>query len=253
MSAASTAHAAHSDAYVGALERGRVVYAVADHADGQAALLIGFDAAELILRQTARAHFFNAEFRRDGVRGVGRIACQQHGRHAEGRERADHPGTARAQRVGQREETGAFSIRRKENQRCAAVLLRLRGCGRFRRNRDAALRQERCAACQHGAALRRGFHAPAGDPREGIGARAFAVAGAEPAHDGPAQRRFRKAFRRCGQPVNLFAGESFAGFNGHDFRPPAGERCRRQFPSRPPAVPARRFRARGSRASSRFR
>ena len=78
------AHAAHSDAYVGALERGRVVYAVADHADGQAALLIGFDAAELILWQPARAHFFNAEFRRDGVRGVGRVACQQHGRHVEG-------------------------------------------------------------------------------------------------------------------------------------------------------------------------
>ena len=45
------AHAAHGDANVGGLERGRVVYAVADHADLFAHGLIGADVGELVLGQ----------------------------------------------------------------------------------------------------------------------------------------------------------------------------------------------------------
>ena len=104
------AHAAHRDADIGGLERGRVVHAVADHADLFACGLIGADVGELVLGQAVCVHLADVELRGDGRGGVLMVTREQHGLDLKRGELADHVCALLADRVGHGEEAREHAV-----------------------------------------------------------------------------------------------------------------------------------------------
>ena len=104
------AHAAHCDADIGGLERGRVVHAVADHADLFARGLIGADVGELVLGQAVCVHLADVELRGNGRGGVLMVTREQHGLDLKRGELVDHVCALLADRAGQGEEAREHAV-----------------------------------------------------------------------------------------------------------------------------------------------
>ncbi len=154
------ADAAHCDADIRLLERGRIVHTVADHAHRPAAALGRVDVCQLVLRQARGVHVRDAEPSGDGLRRVRMVAGQQHRLHAQLRELRDHAGALCAQRVRERDEARKRTVHCKVCDRAALRALRLR----FRRygEHDAVFGQQLGVSGQYRVPIHRRAHAAPG-------------------------------------------------------------------------------------------
>ena len=131
--------AAHCDADIGGLERGRVVHAVADRADLIARGLIGADVGELVLGQAVCVHLADVELRGNGRGGVRMVAREQHGLDLKRGELVDHICTFLTDCVGQGEEAREHAVHGGVGDGAALRELGIRVLGGLFRNGDAVL------------------------------------------------------------------------------------------------------------------
>ena len=92
--------AAHGDAHLRFFQGGRVVDAVADHADRAARILIFADGLQLVLRKAVRTHRADLKLRGDGFRRVFMVARQKDRLRPHFGKRADHVRAVLPQRIG---------------------------------------------------------------------------------------------------------------------------------------------------------
>ena len=127
-------------------QRGRVVDAVADHADGTARGLEFPDYPDFILGAAFAARFVDSGHARNVRDGLAAVAAEQHGRDAELFQPADGLGRARAHFVRERREARAFSVEREPDDDGPLFrVFRRRGLNFGRRRRASAREQLRVA------------------------------------------------------------------------------------------------------------
>jgi len=202
------AHAAHCDADIGGLERGRVVYAVADHADLCIRRLIGADVGELVLGQAVCVHLADVELRGNGRGGVLMVTREQHGLDLKRGELVDHICTFLTDRVGQGEKAREHAVHGGVGDGAALRELDNRGLSGLFGNGDVVLGKELRVAREEGFTVNAGGDAAPWHHLEIFGldrhlARLLLAA----AGDGLAERVLRIALRRGAEAVELVIGE----------------------------------------------
>ena len=202
------AHAAHGDANVGGLERGRVVYAVADHADLIARGLIGADVGELVLGQAVCVYLTDVELRGDGRGGILMVAREQHRLDLKRGETVDHVCTLLANRVGQGEEACEHAVHSGVGDGAALRELGVRRLGGLFGNGDVMFGEKLRVARKDDFFVNAGGDAAPGHHLEVFAlfkrlARLLLAA----VGDGLAERVLRIALRRGAEAVELVIGE----------------------------------------------
>ena len=202
------AHAAHCDADIGGLERGRVVYAVADHADLIARGLIGADVGELVLGQAVCVHLADVELRGNGCGGVLMVTREQHGLDLKRGELVDHVCTLLANRVGQGEEAREYAVHGGVGDGAALRELGVRRLGGLFGNGDVMFGEKLRVARKDDFFVNAGGDAAPGHHLEVFAlfkrlARLLLAA----VGDGLAERVLRIALRRGAEAVELVIGE----------------------------------------------
>ena len=202
------AHAAHGDANVGGLERGRVVYAVADHADLFAHGLIGADVGELVLGQAVCVYLTDVELRGDGRGGILMVAREQHRLDLKRGETVDHVCTLLANRVGQGEEACEHAVHSGVGDGAALRELGVRRLGGLFGNGDVMFGEKLRVARKDDFFVNAGGDAAPGHHLEvfalfkRLARLLLTVAG-----DGLAERVLGIALRRGAEAVELVIGE----------------------------------------------
>ena len=115
------AHAAHRDAHKSALERGRIVHAVAHHGQRRAPGLAGLNVGELILRHALGHDLVDACRLGNRMSGSRMVAREQHALHALVRQRHHSLPHSHANRVRERSQGKRLAIGRNENHRVTEV------------------------------------------------------------------------------------------------------------------------------------
>ena len=202
------AHTAHGDANVGGLERGRVVYAVADHADLFAHGLIGADVGELVLGQAVCVYLTDVELRGDGRGGILMVAREQHRLDLKRGETVDHVCTLLANRVGQGEEACEHAVHSGVGDGAALRELGVRRLGGLFGNGDVMFGEKLRVARKDDFFVNAGGDAAPGHHLEVFAlfkrlARLLLAA----VGDGLAERVLRIALRRGAEAVELVIGE----------------------------------------------
>ena len=202
------AHAAHCNADIGGLERGRVVHAVANHADLIARGLIGADVGELVLGQAVCVHLADVELRGNGRGGVRMVAREQHGLDLKRGELVDHICTFLTDCVGQGEEAREHAVHGGVGDGAALRELGIRVLGGLFRNGDAVLGEKLRVTREDGFAVNAGGDAAPRDHPEIFGLDwYFAHLLLAAAGDGLAERVLGIVLRRGAEAVELVIGE----------------------------------------------
>ena len=215
--------AAHCDADIGCLERGRVVHAVADHADLIARGLIGADVGELVLGQAVCVHLADVELRGNGRGGVLMATREQHGLDLKRGELVDHICTFLADRVGQGEEAREHAVHGGVGDGAALRELDNSGLSGLFGNGDVVLGKELRIAREEGFTVNASGDAAPRDHPEVFGlARLLLTA----AGDGLAERVLGIVLRRGAEAVELVIGEGGQrAVNQNDLRRAVGQRA----------------------------
>ena len=217
------AHAAHCDADIGGLERGRVVHAVADHADLCTRRLIGANVGELVLGQAVCVHLADVELRGNGRGGVLMVTREQHGLDLKRGELVDHVCTLLANRVGQGEEAREHAVHGGVGDGAALRELDNSGLSGLFRNGDVVLGEKLRVTREEGFTVNAGGDAAPRDHPEVFGlARLLLTA----AGDGLAERVLGIVLRRGAEAVELVIGEGGQrAVHQNDLRRAVGQRA----------------------------
>ena len=195
--------AAHGDAHLRFFQGGRVVDAVADHADRAARILIFADGLQLVLRKAVRTHRADLKLRGDGFRRVFMVARQKDRLRPHFGKRADHVRAVLPQRIGKGDIAGKPSVRRDIGH--AAALLK--HCKRpfWRRHFHSLLPQKLRIARKDLFSLHPRAYAPSGDHPEALRRRGRLPTGLfKTGSDRLPERMLGQLLGRGRQPVDLF-------------------------------------------------
>ena len=191
------AHAAHRDTHIRLFECGCVVDAVTDHAHLRPVLLGCVDVIQFVLGQALCPHLVQPQCGRDMRSGIFVVTRQQHRLHARLLHLRDGIRRVRAQRVGQRDQTGKRAVHRQPDHRAALVQILRRTCLRLCAARNMVFLHHLRIARQDGFARHHSLYAAAGQHAEILRRQQVAALRAETAHDRFAQRVLRALLSGC--------------------------------------------------------